>query len=168
MEQPSGKQAQVGERFKISVYARFRPKRTNYADGSEIDHSKEKAVTLPLHQRLSMIRMSHRLTSNISALKILAAEGQWFEAKWDALLTPSTQTSEADKVADRSFFSGQPGRPQILALRALRGKQSTVGATKSVGSSEFSACVHSMVDSIALQFVGTYFTHVVGSSKRIQ
>ena len=47
-----------------------------------------RAVTLPLHQRLSMIRMSQRLPSNAAALKVLAAEGQWFEARWNALLDP--------------------------------------------------------------------------------
>lgn len=35
-----------------------------------------------------MIRMSQRLPSNAAALKVLAAEGQWFEARWNALLDP--------------------------------------------------------------------------------
>lgn len=36
-----------------------------------------------------MIRMSQRLPSNAAALKVLAAEGQWFEARWNALLAPA-------------------------------------------------------------------------------
>jgi hypothetical protein len=36
-----------------------------------------------------MIRMSQRLPSNAAALKVLAAEGQWFEARWNALLAPT-------------------------------------------------------------------------------
>ena len=39
-------------------------------------------VTLPLHQRLAMIRMSHKLNSNQDALRILTSEGGWFQSRW--------------------------------------------------------------------------------------
>eukprot|EP01038_Epipyxis_sp_PR26KG_P005873 gene5873-8098_t len=108
-------------RFKISVYARFRPSDNLHKDNDDNDDADhlekenkknasnsmkvndfEKAgdndiaadiskfdtsnslqeVTLPLHQRLAMIRMSHNLKSNKKALKILASEGGWFHDKW--------------------------------------------------------------------------------------
>jgi hypothetical protein len=131
-----GKSAYLaGERFKVSVFARFRPvdrthqkkqlqllqqqKRKNRKDpaslaqeGSEVhdggvkdfiklginedNHDDEQRnnndddeaenqeieVTLPLHQRLAMIRMSRKLKSNRQALKILTAEGGWFKSRW--------------------------------------------------------------------------------------
>jgi len=65
-----------------------------------------KAVTLPLHQRLSMIRMSQRLPSNAAALKVLAAEGQWFEARWNALLAPANNSNTAPIPEEGSKSTG--------------------------------------------------------------
>ena len=76
---------QSGDKRKISVYARFCPRRPK-ADALEvIDENNENEntegkddateVTLPLHQRLAMIKMSHRLTNNRQALKVLTSEG---------------------------------------------------------------------------------------------
>lgn len=69
----------------ISVYARFSPKRPKPAALKAESESKENEnlenevdeveVTLPLHQRLAMIRMSHDLNSNRQALKVLTSEG---------------------------------------------------------------------------------------------
>lgn len=69
----------------ISVYARFCPKRPKpSALKTEVENKEnenlenqidEVEVTLPLHQRLAMIRMSHDLISNRQALKVLTSEG---------------------------------------------------------------------------------------------
>ena len=81
-------QFQGGDKKKISVYARFSPKRpgqpqlttaevlseeNNDDDFQNRDDDVE--VTLPLHQRLAMIKLSHNLKSNGQALKVLASEG---------------------------------------------------------------------------------------------
>jgi hypothetical protein len=75
---PSGKK-------NISVYARFSPKRPkpaalktefeNKENNNVVNEVDEVEVTLPLHQRLAMIRMSHDLNSNRQALKVLTSEG---------------------------------------------------------------------------------------------
>lgn len=79
----------VGERFKISVFARFRPldkTATKKAKDGEVDNEHEEIeVTLPLHQRLAMIKMSRNLKSNRQALKILTNEGGWFKSRWTNL-----------------------------------------------------------------------------------
>jgi hypothetical protein len=69
----------------ISVYARFSPKRPKPAalktdfenkENDNVENEVEEVeVTLPLHQRLAMIRMSHDLNSNRQALKVLTSEG---------------------------------------------------------------------------------------------
>ena len=73
------------ERFKINVYARFCPGKENKKNISEEDHenNNEIEVTLPLYQRLEMIKMSRNIKSNKQALRILAKEGGWFKDKWN-------------------------------------------------------------------------------------
>lgn len=70
---------------KVNVLVRFRPlsKEETEIDGNNVEDGVH--VTLPLHQRLSMIKMSHGLKSNKQALRVLAAEGGWFHNKWEAL-----------------------------------------------------------------------------------
>jgi hypothetical protein len=89
--------APVKERFKISVFARFRPSdaimtthSTRRADNKGIigaPQTKPLEIKLPLHQRLSMIRLARNLTSTKEALKVLASEGDWFEKKWESIIT---------------------------------------------------------------------------------
>lgn len=88
--------APVKERFKISVYARFRPSdaimtthSTRQADNMGVigvPQTKPLEIKLPLHQRLSMIRLARNLTSTKEALKVLASEGDWFEKKWESII----------------------------------------------------------------------------------
>jgi hypothetical protein len=81
------------EHFKINVYARFRPDQVTSStsgDGGEIGEGKQgegkheayQQITLPLHQRLSLIKLSCNLKSNHEALRILKEEGSWFGKKW--------------------------------------------------------------------------------------
>lgn len=98
-----GTQRAMDERFKISVYAKFRPLNTTpkvlengtaSASASDPTPLKERStITLPLHQKLAMIRMSHKIKSNRQALKLLTEEGGWFSEKWAQL---SEQTAEAE------------------------------------------------------------------------
>lgn len=63
------------ENFKINVYARFRP----LNEEIQFEH---KQITLPLHQRLGLIKLSCNLKSNRDALRVLKEEGSWFGKKW--------------------------------------------------------------------------------------
>jgi len=81
--------APVKERFKISVYARFRPSdgvSLSQGDKDVGTQKKSLEINLPLHQRLSMIRLARNLTSTKEALKVLASEGDWFERKWGSII----------------------------------------------------------------------------------
>ena len=78
------KKNEVTDRFKVNVFARFRPLPESKEDAEEDnklpaqENSNDSLkVTLPLHQRLSMIRMSGA-KSKREALRVLASEGEWF------------------------------------------------------------------------------------------
>lgn len=99
------------EKSKICVYAKFRPLKIssdsgnlNLKEGSPED-SNEIQVTLPLHQRLSMIKMSRKLKNNQEALKVLTSEGGWFKKKWSSLV--NQQTSENDFEKENSPENNQ-------------------------------------------------------------
>jgi hypothetical protein len=84
---------------KIVVCARMKPLSTTTPKDSISENHK---VILPLHQRLSLIRMSRNLKSNGEALRILQVQGGWFGEKWKqeraANEKPGTEeTSEAEK-----------------------------------------------------------------------
>ncbi len=67
--------------FHINVSVRFKP----------LDHllagnnGSVKSATLPLHQRLALIRFENKLSSNAEALNILKQEGAWFKDKWSVI-----------------------------------------------------------------------------------
>jgi Kinesin motor domain len=101
----------AGDKNKIQVYARFRPKskkdaeksdKSNDDDDDDDDNKNEEVendeveVTLPLHQRLAMIRMSHRLKSNRQALKVLTSEGGWFQSRWTDIANRANAAGPAD------------------------------------------------------------------------
>ena len=67
------------DRFKVNVFVRFRP-----SDSSVEAAAQLAAVTLPLHQRMALIRMSHGLKSKREVLQVLMKEGSWFGKKWEA------------------------------------------------------------------------------------
>jgi hypothetical protein len=69
-----------GDKFRISVYARFKPLTGN----NKPPQSGRKAV-LPLHQRLALIRIDKSLNSNSDALAVLKQQGGWFKNKWDEI-----------------------------------------------------------------------------------
>ena len=89
VQRAAKKRNEVTDRFKVNVFARFRPlpepKEEKDADMKDDKLPNEEdaslKVTLPLHQRLSMIRMSGA-KSQREALRVLASEGEWFGEKW--------------------------------------------------------------------------------------
>lgn len=66
--------------FNIHVSVRFKPVTKN----SDMRNNRERKVTLPLHQRLALIRHQNKLNSNRDALNILKEEGEWFKDKWSS------------------------------------------------------------------------------------
>ena len=97
----------TSERFKISVYARFKPQsKISNDETNDTDDDKEndeREVTLPLHQRLAMIKMSHNLNSNKDALKVLAYEGGWFQKKWTSIEEDRKQNDNNKKNDDNNI-----------------------------------------------------------------
>lgn len=135
-----GSNEHTGERFKISVFARFRPlnkesKKGSDADGNPIEDS-EIEVTLPLHQRLAMIRMSRNLKSNKEALKILTTEGGWFGSRWNSLGDKENVCNEnVNHVQTRggATFDADQNIPKF-ALQMRAEKEKTLKDAKKNGS----------------------------------
>jgi hypothetical protein len=82
-------------------------------------------VSLPLYQRLAMIKMSHNLKSNKAALKVLAAEGGWFQKKWN-----SVNCVHADERIVDQFEKVE----HIPKFRENSEKEATVASVQSVDS----------------------------------
>mmetsp|Transcript_22545 Transcript_22545/g.28908 ORF Transcript_22545/g.28908 Transcript_22545/m.28908 type:complete len:714 (-) Transcript_22545:1236-3377(-) len=69
--------AQV-KRIPVHVSIRIKP----MIDQTREDDDNKKDVTLPLHQRLALIKINNEIESNSDAIQILAKKGAWFGAKW--------------------------------------------------------------------------------------
>ena len=67
------------ETFKVNVFVRFKPSVPKLLGAEAAGLAK---VTLPLHQRMALIRISHGLRSNKEVLQVLMKEGSWFGPKW--------------------------------------------------------------------------------------
>ncbi|KAJ1429036.1 P-loop containing nucleoside triphosphate hydrolase protein, partial [Ochromonadaceae sp. CCMP2298] len=100
----------AGERFKISVIARFRPgvlpNQGGQGQGDGGTGGQGVVVTLPLHQRLAMIRMSRRLSSNKQALRVLTSEGGWFGSRWSQLSASSASSTPTASASAASTSGG--------------------------------------------------------------
>lgn len=94
----------TSSRAKIQVYSRFRPHNKNYADVSmdECDATEKepKSITLPLHQRLTLIKLSHGLKTNRQALQVLKEEGSWFKKKWDDIDNCEDRENDKENSAE--------------------------------------------------------------------
>lgn len=125
----------VGERFKISVFARFCPPRASAkkqkedsaVEGSVNSADEEIEVTLPLYQRLALIRMSRNLKSTKQALKVLASEGGWFKERWNSVGNKENLSAEnVNHVASRggaTFDADQDVSDFALKLRAKHDRE---------------------------------------------
>jgi len=78
---------QDNKRFKISVYARFRPDlKIENSEKTEFNNEGDRSnITLPLHQKLKLVKIARNLKTNKMALKFLKNEGSWFGEKWDKI-----------------------------------------------------------------------------------
>lgn len=183
---------QFKERFKISVYAKFRPledsprshssanasslkhspkgkKVTNSktlstsgttspssspsrssVSGSTSDKENEKdenaghEVTLPLHQRLAMIRMSHHIQNNRVALKVLTEEGGWFRDKWQEISNDANHGTENKKGGEKVFTAQLHGAQKHPNWKTFKANM-TSGSSKGGGDqSKMVSKVHSI------------------------
>lgn len=117
------KRNETTDRFKVNVYARFRPhnqqpKESKRIKDAETEEGAEegdeaKQVTLPLHQRLSMIRMSGEVKSNRDALRVLASEGAWFGQKW-AKIQKSVDEKEKQQQHNQQGSDTKENSPSNL------------------------------------------------------
>lgn len=85
------------ENFNVSVYARFKPR---CLEKSSLGRS----ITLPLHQRLALIRIDKGLDSNKDALRVLKERGEWFKDRWGEI--EKTQDENVDTLYDTTMTSG--------------------------------------------------------------
>lgn len=60
----------------IQVCVRIKPK------NCEFEQTHQNKVTLPLHQRLALIKISNHIETNKEALSVLVKSGEWFGSKW--------------------------------------------------------------------------------------
>jgi hypothetical protein len=148
-----------GERSKIGVYVKFRPVLApKEGEESAAAATEEQGITLPLHQKLAMIRMSHRTTSNRQALKLLAQEGGWFSKKWSTLDTPtkteetenneniSSSTQQANRISPVSvaFTTDDGAKKNKHMLGGLRPSQQQTLSTTAAGTNKMISKVHSL------------------------
>ena len=135
--------SKVGERFKIEVFAKFCPILKSDATDLLLNNSAN-IVTLPLYQRLSMIKMSHNLMSNKAALRVLAEEGGWFKEKWESIAKEedfSFQDFNNENMDNnKTFYTSQNNSKKLLNSTRERIKQSD----KSNSVNRLSACVQSI------------------------
>ena len=127
------KAPKTSQNFKIEVATRFRPKDEN--DDKKIPP--KKVVTLPLHQRLKLIRLSKKLKTNGQALNVLKNEGDWFGQKWDNIEAENNVVMEDDKENQMSLAARRKAKappPLVSGLHSIdnmNGKVSEL-VTKSV------------------------------------
>ena len=61
------------DQFQISVSARFKPR--GYDSGPV---GSKRKISLPLHQRMALIKMNRKISSQTEAFKVLVQQGGWF------------------------------------------------------------------------------------------
>mmetsp|Transcript_20309 Transcript_20309/g.42340 ORF Transcript_20309/g.42340 Transcript_20309/m.42340 type:complete len:753 (+) Transcript_20309:60-2318(+) len=123
------------ENFNIRVSVRMKPK----AEDEEDDE--KKSVTLPLHQRIQLIRAARRLKSNSQALSVLKREGAWFGSKWAAI---EAQSKEDGQGENKENAPNQQPPPENLVggvhtVDAMSSRVVVVDPTKGLREFEFDA-----------------------------
>jgi hypothetical protein len=133
-------------RFKVNVFTRFRPTNENDKENAATDSENTSHITLPLHQRLQLIKYSKKLTSNAEALRCLRDEGDWFGEKWKALsleesLSSGKDSSKFDSSREK-LSSGQRGQQKDRLVASVQnldpGTGRVVMVAQDVGLREFS------------------------------
>jgi len=95
------------ENFHIAVSARFKPK-----DASDEETDTDSKVTLPLHQRIQLIKMSKRLKKTSEVLKVLKSEGAWFGDKWSAI---ESQDDGTNKENNNNTGAKTPNQEHLVS-----------------------------------------------------
>lgn len=130
---------------KIQVYSRFRPF-DKFAQGNEERDQDQKVVTLPLHQRLTLIKLSHGLSSNRKALQVLKEEGSWFGKKWNKIEEEKMKEEDKENNLDnnskreksKSFNNAMQSAPLTADIHSVDpGTGRVVIVTPDVGMREF-------------------------------
>ncbi len=126
------------EDFNIHVSVRLKPV-------SNDNFHKVSKVTLPLHQRLALIKHRHKLSSNRDALNILKEEGEWFQERWLAeekenIIDNTNASSKIDSKIDDDV--GQIERQAMLScgiqsIDCLKNNVVIVDPTKGLRNFEF-------------------------------
>eukprot|EP00605_Chrysophyceae_sp_TOSAG23-4_P001602 GSChrysophyteH1.ASY1.ANO1.1761.1 assembled CDS len=134
-------------RFKVNVYARFRPedKQNSSLDRDcEIDEntpsSTERArqCVLPLHQRINLMKMSGIAKTRREALRVLASEGEWFKKKWQQQQQQQQQQQRHGGHEDGSSSNSNP-KPMVSRVQNIdTDRSSVVMVAPDVGLREFS------------------------------
>ena len=128
------------ENFNIRVCARFKPSDNT----DEEDEPNKKAITLPLHQRIQLIKLSKRLTSNKQALNVLKSEGAWFGDEWKRIEEEEAKNNPGDNKENATPMS--PGskngsvqqlRDGVHSIDAMNGRVVMVDPTKGLREYEF-------------------------------
>lgn len=145
----SSAEAKAGvSRAKIQVYSRFRPFDKSAAALKVLeDTTEQKVITLPLHQRLTLIKLSHGLKSNSQALQVLKEEGSWFGKRW-ADINLDEKHEDTDKMDKenmagnitnaKSFKHTQKSAPLIADIQSVDpGTGRVVIVAPDVGMREF-------------------------------
>lgn len=141
-------------RAKIQVYSRFRPfDKSKSPTLKEENPEQHKVITLPLHQRLTLIKLSHGLKTNNQALQVLKEEGSWFGKRWadldlqksqaeeDKENTPTTSDSNSNQGKKKTNISQfhKPSAPLTADIQSVDpGTGRVVIVAPDVGMREFS------------------------------
>jgi len=98
--------------FQLTVSARFKPKGMDHAS-TNTNQEHQRKISLPLHQRLALIRMNRNITSQREAFKVLMHQGGWFgdmlqklqagEEKNDMLDYDADENNENNKDEDNNM-----------------------------------------------------------------
>ena len=85
-------------KFQLTVSARFKPKGMDHANTNQ----HQQKISLPLHQRLALIRMNRNITSQREAFKVLMHQGGWFGAMLQKSQASEERNDKLDYDADEN------------------------------------------------------------------
>ena len=121
----------VGSRAKIQVYSRFRPFDKSKSAPVKDDTPNQKVITLPLHQRLTLIKLSHGLKSNNQALQVLKEEGSWFGKRWADL---DLQKAQAEENKENNSSENSTQQRTKITMKSHLHKMSSAPLTADIQS----------------------------------
>jgi len=106
--------------FHVTVCARFRPKQI-LQQKSTYKHENTKRVTLPLHQRLSIIKIANKLSSNKEAIKLLSEQGGWFNLKRNEERDEAKETNDKQLMLMDGIHTIDQENNSVIIVDPLKG-----------------------------------------------